>query len=176
MKKDGIQLESVDFGRLPGYIGYQIRQAQSAIFRDIARSIRDLDVTPGEFSLLTMLEANPGLNSVTLARIYRLDKATLSLSLKRLVSRGLIQSARSERDRRYYSLRLTPAGRKVLQRATKRIERQERAMDAVLRPGRARQMRIIHSKPARESVLRVARRANAVDTSGGEAYSFRYKL
>jgi len=135
MKKDGIQLESVDFGRLPGYIGYQIRQAQSAIFRDIARSIRDLDVTPGEFSLLTMLEANPGLNSVTLARIYRLDKATLSLSLKRLVSRGLIQSARSERDRRYYSLRLTPAGRKVLQRATKRIERQERAMDAVLRPG-----------------------------------------
>ena len=130
----------VDFGRLPGYIGYQVRQAQSAIFRDISRAIGELGVTPGEFSLLTMLEANPGLNSITLARLYRLDKATLSLSLKRLVGRGLIRTERNEQDRRYYALRLTPAGRKVLQRVTRRIEKQEQAMDAVLKPGEREQV------------------------------------
>jgi DNA-binding MarR family transcriptional regulator len=135
MNRDDSALDTVDFGKLPGYIGYQMRQAQSAIFRDISRAIKDLGVTPGEFSLLAMLRANPGLNSITLARIYQLDKATLSISLKRLVKRGLIQSARSADDRRYVSLRLTGAGRKVLERVTRRIERQERAMDAVLKPG-----------------------------------------
>lgn len=135
MSRDSAAPSAVDFGKLPGYIGYQVRQAQSAIFRDISRTIKDLGVTPGEFSLLTMLQANPGLNSITLARIYRLDKATLSLSLKRLVKRGLIESARSASDRRHLSLRLTEAGRRVLQRVTRCIERQERAMDAVLKPG-----------------------------------------
>jgi len=135
MKKDGVRPANVAFGRLPGYIGYQVRQTQSAIFRDISRSIGDLGVTPGEFSLLTMVEANPGLNSITLARLYRLDKATLSLSLKRLVGRGLIRTERDEQDRRFYSLRLTSAGRRLLQRVTRRIEKQERAMDAVLKPG-----------------------------------------
>ena len=126
---------AVDFGKLPRYIGYQVRQTQSAIFRDISRSLRATGVTPGEFSLLTMLRANPDINSITLARIYQLDKATLSLSIKGLARRGLISSTRSANDRRYYSLRLTPAGREVLRRVTRRIESQERAMEAVLAPG-----------------------------------------
>ena len=135
MKTEGKELAGVDFGRLPGYIGYQVRQAQSAVFRDISRSIKAIGVTPGEFSLLTMLEANPGINSVTLARIYQLDKATLSLSIKGLAGRGLISSARDSNDRRYFSLRLTPEGRAVLRRVTRRVEKQEQAMDAVLKPG-----------------------------------------
>lgn len=135
MKTEGKELASVDFGRLPEYIGYQVRQAQSAVFRDISRSIKAIGVTPGEFSLLTMLEANPGINSVTLARIYQLDKATLSLSIKGLARRGLISSARDSNDRRYFSLRLTPEGRTVLRRVTRRVEKQEQAMDAVLKPG-----------------------------------------
>jgi DNA-binding MarR family transcriptional regulator len=133
--KNGRELAEVDFGRLPDYIGYQLRQAQSAVFRDLSRTLRDSGVTPGEFSLLTMLQANPGINSITLTRIYQLDKATLSLSIKGLVRRGLISSTRNAADRRYYSLALTPAGRTVLRRVTGRVEKQEQDMDAVLRPG-----------------------------------------
>lgn len=128
-------LPGIDFGRLPGYIGYQVRQAQSAVFRDLSRMLRETGVTPGEFSLLTLLRANPGINSITLTRIYQLDKATLSLSIKGLVARGLISSTRHANDRRYYALELTPTGRGLLQGVTRRIERQERTMDAVLKPG-----------------------------------------
>lgn len=135
MSGNGAGPAEVDLGRLAGYIGYQVRQAQSAIFRDIAGSTREVGVTPGEFSLLALLERNPDLNSITVARIYQLDKATLSLALKRLVKRKLIQSIRSTRDRRYYALRLTAAGRRALRLATQCIEKQERAMDAVLQPG-----------------------------------------
>ena len=134
-QKAGQELTEVDFGRLPGYIGYQVRQAQSAVFRDLSRTLRETGVTPGEFSLLTMVRANPGINSITLSRIYQLDKATLSLSIKGLAARGLISSTRHANDRRYYALELTPAGRALLQGVTRFIERQERTMDAVLRPG-----------------------------------------
>ena len=135
MGKDGKEQFAVDFGRLSGYIGYQVRQAQSAVFRDISRSIKAIGVTPGEFSLLAMLAANPGINSITLARIYQLDKATLSLSIKSLVKRGLISSTRNANDRRYYSLSLTPAGRAKLRRLTRLIEKQEQTMEAVLKKG-----------------------------------------
>jgi DNA-binding MarR family transcriptional regulator len=133
--KVGRELADVDFGRLPSYIGYQLRQAQSAMFRDISRTLRETGVTPGEFSLLTMLRANPGINSITLTRIYQLDKATLSLSIKGLAKRGLISSTRHANDRRYYALELTGDGRVLLRGVTRRIEQQERAMDAVLKPG-----------------------------------------
>ena len=129
------ELTEVDFGRLPDYIGYQLRQAQSAVFRDLSRTLRETGVTPGEFSLLTLLRANPGINSITLTRIYQLDKATLSLAIKALGGRGLIASTRSVEDRRYYALELTARGRALLQTVTRRIERQERTMDAVLKPG-----------------------------------------
>jgi DNA-binding MarR family transcriptional regulator len=133
--KAGRELAEVDFGRLPGYIGYQLRQTQSASFRDLSNTLRKTGVTPGEFGLLTLLRANPGINSITLARIYRLDKATLSLSISRLARRDLISSTRHANDRRYYALELTSEGRVLLQGVTRHIEKQERAMDAVLKPG-----------------------------------------
>lgn len=135
MNLPGSELPQLNFGRLTGYIGYQVRLAQSAIFRDLSRSLRGLGVTPGEFSLLTVLAANPRVNSVTLSRVYGLDKTTLSLSLKRLTKRGLIQTTRNDADRRYYALHLTADGRQLLRKLTRQIEKQERAMDAVLQPG-----------------------------------------
>ena len=125
----------LDLGKLGDYLGYQIRQAQSAIFRDLARATRPLGVTPGEFSLLATLQRNPGLSSMRLAAAYQLDKTSLSLALKRLAGRGLVASNRNAGDRRYHALALTAAGREVLRRATRRIEAQERAMDALLGPG-----------------------------------------
>lgn len=129
------ELPGIDFGKLPGYIGYQLRQAQSAVFRDLSRTLRETGVTPGEFSLLTMLGANPGINSITLTRIYQLDKATLSLSIKGLAQRGLISATRSADDRRYHALTLSDEGRALLRGVTRCIESQERAMDGVLQPG-----------------------------------------
>lgn len=131
---------AVKFGLLPSYLGYQIRQAQTAIFRDLAAAISGLKVTPGEYGLLSLVEANPGISQVDLAQVYGLDKSTLSLAVSRLTGRGLIQRRRSAEDGRYYTLRLLEPGRRLLQRARNHAEAQERAMDAVLRPGERTQM------------------------------------
>lgn len=124
-----------NFGLLLGYLGYQIRQAQAAIFRDLTAATADLDLTPGEFGLLAMIDANPGISQIDLAAIHKLDKSTLSLAVTRLAKRGLIRRARSPDDDRANSLFLRKAGVGLLRGMRERIEVQERTMEAVLRPG-----------------------------------------
>ena len=131
---------NVDFGRLPTYLGYEIRQAQTAIFRDLQASMARLKVTPGEFGLLSLVEANPGISQVDLAAIYLLDKSTLSLAVSRMVKRGLVERQRNRQDGRYYGLRLRQPGCRLLQRLRAYVEAQERAMDAVLQRGEHRQL------------------------------------
>lgn len=113
---------SVKFGLLPTYLGYQIRQAQTAIFRDLAAAISGLKVTPGEYGLLSLVEANPGISQVDLAQVYGLDKSTLSLAVSRLTGRGLIRRRRSAEDGRYYTLQLLEPGKRLLQRVRNHVE------------------------------------------------------
>jgi DNA-binding MarR family transcriptional regulator len=124
-----------NFGPLLGYLGYQIRQAQAAIFRDLTAATTDLDLTPGEFGLLAMIDANPGISQIDLAAIHKLDKSTLSLAVTRLAKRGLIRRARSPDDDRANRLFLRKMGVGLLRGMRERIEVQERTMDAALRPG-----------------------------------------
>ncbi len=128
-------MSSLKFGKLPTYLGYQVRQAQSAVFRDFTRITKEVGLSPGEFSLLSMVAANPGVTQLALTEVYRLDKSTLSYSINRLRERGLLRRERDRKDGRYYSLRLTDEGAAVLEQATAEVEGQERLMDAVLEPG-----------------------------------------
>lgn len=128
------------FGPLLGYLGYQIRQAQAAVFRDLTAATADLEVTPGEYSLLTMIDANPGISQIDLAAIHKLDKSTLSLAVTRLVKRGLIRRVRSSDDDRANRLFLRAAGRGLLERVRERVEAQERTIDTALRPGERARM------------------------------------
>lgn len=128
------------FGPLLGYLGYQIRQAQAAVFRDLTAATADLEVTPGEYSLLTMIDANPGISQIDLAAIHKLDKSTLSLAVTRLVKRGLIRRVRSSDDDRANRLFLRAAGCGLLERVRERVEAQERTIDTALRPGERERM------------------------------------
>jgi len=125
----------VSLGALPTYIGYQIRQVQTAIFQDLQASLAQFDATPGEFGLLTLIDANPGISQVDLAELYRLDKSTLSLAVSRVVKRGLVERRRDGYDGRYYTLWLRPPGRSLLQRMRGYVEKQELDMDAALQRG-----------------------------------------
>ncbi len=132
--------DPVNLGKLPSYLGYQSRQAQAAVWRDFPRLMKDVGLTPGEFGLLTLIDANEGINQISLAKVYQLDKSTLSYAINRLVKRDLISRTRDENDKRHYALWLTDAGRKTLKKATKKVEDQERTMDAVLKPGERKKL------------------------------------
>ena len=124
--------QKVNLAQLPNYLGYQIRQAQIAVFKDLLVPLKDLNLTPGEFSLLTSVRYNKGVSQIELASVYDIDKSTLSHSIKRMVNRRLIIRKRLENDRRYYGLSLTPAGSRLLKRVTSIVESQEELMESVV--------------------------------------------
>ena len=98
MEAIGKGSEPIQLAQLPTYLGYQIRQAQIAVFRDLSSSMKDIKLSPGEFSLLTLVNHNSGVSQIALANVYDLDKSTLSHAVKGMVKRGLIIKRRSKGD------------------------------------------------------------------------------
>ncbi|RLA35719.1 MAG: MarR family transcriptional regulator [Gammaproteobacteria bacterium] len=104
----------IDYGLLPGLIGYQVRQAQIAIFRDFTANLADHDMTPTLFGTLVLVEANPGLKQADLARALQLDRSTVVTVIDTLEHRGLVERKRAVDDRRSNAVTLTNAGERIL--------------------------------------------------------------
>ncbi len=107
----------IGLGMLPELIGYHVRLAQMAVFADFERSLGTLDLSPGLFGLLVIIEANPGLRQIQLAAAARLDRSTLVPALDKLEARGLVERRAAPDDRRSNGLFLTRPGAGLLQRA-----------------------------------------------------------
>ena len=116
-------------GLLPGLLGYRLRLAQQAVFRDFAASVSDLP--PGRVGILLIIDANPGVTQSRLAQAVGLDRSTLVGVLHALAARGLVERRRGE-DRRTNGLYLTRAGRARLAGLKRRIRAHERRVAARL--------------------------------------------
>ena len=131
---------AVALGALPDYVGYALRRAQTASFRHLERSAGELALTPGQFSQLAAIEANPGINQQKLAALFGLDKSTLSPAMEALAARGLVQRVRDTADGRAWALSLTAQGRQLLARMRAKIEAQERVIAAAFAPAERRRL------------------------------------
>ena len=117
------QTTPVKPGLLPGLIGYRLRRAQQAVFRDFAKAIPEL--SPGRVGILLLVEANPGITQGRLAQAVSLDRSTMVGVVDVLEGKGLIERRRGK-DRRTNGLWLTAAGRALLSRLKRRIHVHER--------------------------------------------------
>jgi DNA-binding MarR family transcriptional regulator len=87
---------------------------------------------PWRFAILALIDANPGLTQVALARATRRDTSSLTPALDDLCDRGLVTRIRQVQDRRSYALRLTPSGKKVLQQLKASAVAHERDLDRLV--------------------------------------------
>jgi DNA-binding MarR family transcriptional regulator len=124
-------------GMLPGLLGYRLRLAQQAVFRDFAASVAEL--SPGRVGMMLLVEANPGVTQGRLAQEVGLDRSTMVGVIDGLEGRGLIERRRGE-DRRTNGLWLTRSGRTLLSRLKRRIELHERRVAARLQPAERAQL------------------------------------
>ena len=124
-------------GVLPALLGYRLRLAQQALFRDFAASVAEL--SPGRAGILFLIEANPGVTQSRLAQAVSLDRSTLVGVLHALEERGLVERRRGE-DRRTNALWLTLAGRTMVSKLKRRIEQHERRVAARLTPAERAQL------------------------------------
>ena len=124
-------------GQLPVLIGYRLRLAQQAVFRDFAASVPGL--SPGRVGMLLLIDANPGVTQSRLAHAVSRDRSTMVGVLDQLEGKGLIERRRGA-DRRTNGVWLTRAGRTALARAKRAIAIHERRVAAKLSPSERAQL------------------------------------
>jgi len=132
--------DRTDLGPLPGYVGYNLRRAQIASFKHLDRIAGALELSPGQFSLLTFLDRNPGVSQKAISQAFGVDTSTLSPVLAALSARGLVRRRRAPHDRRNYAIALTPEGERCLADMREHIEAQEALMGAALDAGERSQL------------------------------------
>jgi DNA-binding MarR family transcriptional regulator len=102
---------------LGGYVGYALRRAQGVIFADFNQRLAKLNLRPGQFAVLVLIDQNPGTSQSSVSAALGIQKANFVATIADLERRGLVRRQRSESDGRSYSLGLTVKGRSVLRHA-----------------------------------------------------------
>ena len=124
--------ESVKFGPLALWIGFNLRMAQEAAFEAFSRRSLEIGESPGRFATLTLIARNPGISQTELSHAAGRDKSSLTPVVEDLVRRGLVERNRMDTDRRAYRLNLTAEGKKTLTQLTRCARRHERNLDRII--------------------------------------------
>lgn len=127
-----LQRRPVDLDGLTDHLGYLIRRAQLWIFQDFIRTLAFLEIRPAQYSVLTVINANPGLPQMGLANALGIERARLVHVLNGLEARNLVQRVPSTNDRRSHALHLTDHGRKTLSRIKVLASEHERHVEQKL--------------------------------------------
>lgn len=95
--------------------GHLIRRAQQIAVSMFHSTMRN-GVTPIQYCVLRVLQDQPGIDQVTLARLCALDTSTAADLAVRLEERGLVQRMMPMKSRRYRLLHLTADGAELVKR------------------------------------------------------------
>jgi DNA-binding MarR family transcriptional regulator len=115
----------------PGFLIRRLHQIHLALFADECAAF---GVTPVQFSLLSVLAAQPGLDQAALAFAVGVDRATTANVVARLDQRGLLRRRPGTTDRRVKQMELTQAGHRLLARIDPHARRAHARTLEALRP------------------------------------------
>jgi DNA-binding MarR family transcriptional regulator len=131
---------ALNMDALPHLLGYALRRAQMSVFSDFAATFDALDLKPAQFSVLVLIDANPGCKQSDAADALGIMQPNFVAMMDQLETRGLAIRAPAKADRRSYALELTDAGRIVLNEARHRVAKHEVRMRQRLLPHEAEQL------------------------------------
>lgn len=115
------QAEALQLGELSEQLGYVLKRAQLKVFENFLRCMASLQLTPAQFSVLLLVEKNPGRNQTEIASTLGILRPNFVAMLDNLESRDFCARIRSTNDRRSHILVLTDKGKAVLARAKKLV-------------------------------------------------------
>jgi len=130
-----VEAAALQMGELSELLGYSLKRAQLRVFEDFLRCVAPLQLTPAQFSVLLLLDKNPGRNQTEIANTLGILRPNFVAMLDGLESRDLCSRVRSTNDRRSHILVLTDKGRAVLARAKKLVaSKHEARLNELLGP------------------------------------------
>jgi len=118
----------VELGCLPRLLGYSLRRAHLASWRQYIAVIGEQKLRPGLFSLLVLVGSNAGIAQIELGKHLGIDKASIVALLDRLEKAGLLERCRSTRDRRRQGIFLTAKGAAELESLIVQVRALERQL------------------------------------------------
>jgi DNA-binding MarR family transcriptional regulator len=145
----------LDLGPLPELIGYVLRRAQLVVFQDFFNAFAPFDISPAQFSVLTVIERNPGLTQSQVAAALGIKRTNFVGLLDELERRGLAERRQSARDKRSYALNLTGEGAGLMRKLRPVLRAHESRMIArVGEDGRDRLIDLLHEIADRRGAQR----------------------
>ena len=111
-----------------GHLGYLVRQAHAAVRGAMEKALADLDVTPPQFAVLTMIVNYPGISGAELARLTFLTPQTINVIVRNLVRADLVAKSADALHGRILRLQATDRGAALLRRCRARVMEVERQL------------------------------------------------
>ncbi|MEK9283213.1 MULTISPECIES: MarR family winged helix-turn-helix transcriptional regulator [unclassified Bradyrhizobium] len=122
--------DEVGLDALVGHAGYAVRRFQIWIFQDFIKTLANVDIRPTQYSVMTIIGANPGLSQMAVAKRLGIERARLVHLLDSLESRRLVKRIKSKTDRRSHALHLTAQGETALAKFKRLAAEHERHVEA----------------------------------------------
>lgn len=131
---------------LRGVIGYQIAQASVVANRLYEQAVaRPLGLHRLEFSILQLLQENPGCTAARLAHALGISTPNMALWLERVTTKGLVDRLPSAGDRRAVPLQLSARGEHMARAAMAAVTAAEaQGLDALSNAERAMLAELLH--------------------------------
>jgi DNA-binding MarR family transcriptional regulator len=124
--------DAIDYGPMLDFAGYRIKLAYGFVFQSFTEMFSELNLAFGQYSVLLLIGLNRGISQLALAQASGLDGSTIVPITERFARLGWIRRIRRKDDRRFYSLRITPSGQEILDKARPLIEKHDRELLAPL--------------------------------------------
>jgi DNA-binding MarR family transcriptional regulator len=115
-----VELAAETLAERPGFLIRRMHQIHLALF---AEECAGFDITPVQYSILTVAGAQPGLDQAQLAYEVGVDRATLANVVARLESKHLIKRSPSTSDKRVKLVSLTARGAVLLDKMLLPVQR-----------------------------------------------------
>ena len=107
----------LSLGGLETTVGFVLRLAQVAVFKDLLAALKPFDLRVTDLSVLMVIEATPGLQQRAIGEVLRIQRPNLVIILDQLQARGLVRRDSVPGDRRSYALSITREGAALLAKA-----------------------------------------------------------
>jgi DNA-binding MarR family transcriptional regulator len=98
----------------PVDVANRLRPVLLHLNRHLRREVHASGVSPGQLSLLGLIDGNPGIRVAELAAREGTSMPSVCTHIDRLEASGLVTRRQAERDRRRVDLEVTPEGQRVL--------------------------------------------------------------
>lgn len=144
--------QPLDQDMLLSLVGYNCRRAYLSIMPLFHERMSEFDLRAVEFSVLSLLHANPNITQKRLSNAINVSPPNLATLLDRLEARGLLLRQRNPLDKRSQTLLLTPVGERTALQAEQTVSALEAEATAALSNAERQQLLVLLQKifkPAR---------------------------